>query len=374
MRDRLPDAPVSVGFVELAEPSITEALAEAMGEHGPRAVVVPLMLGTGGHVRSDIPGFIDAARSAVPGAHVDYAAHLGPHPRLLDAVEARLHAALGGWAEPETTVVFVGRGALVPEANADHVHLARLLLERGEWADVEPAFIQVTRPSLPTALDRAYAAGARRIVVMGHWLFPGMLSTWTWKQADGWAAAHADAEVRVADVIGPCAELADVVVERYLEVLPEAPPHGSPTYLAGLWLRNRDVLVLGGGRVAERRVPRLLEAGARLRLVSPTLTPALRALAEEGRFEWIPRAFLDSDLGDAWYVLAATNDPTANRAASDIAESHHRFCVRADDARAGTAWTPATADAHGLTVAVIGNRDPRLSRAVRDAVVGLLGS
>ncbi|MFD0867447.1 bifunctional precorrin-2 dehydrogenase/sirohydrochlorin ferrochelatase, partial [Tessaracoccus lubricantis] len=111
-----------------------------------------------------------------------------------------------------------------------------------------------------------------------------------------------------------------------------------------------------------------------LRLVSPTLTPALRALAEEGRFEWIPRAFLDSDLGDAWYVLAATNDPTANRAASDIAESHHRFCVRADDARAGTAWTPATADAHGLTVAVIGNRDPRLSRAVRDAVVGLLGS
>ncbi|MBB1484111.1 hypothetical protein H5392_09600 [Tessaracoccus sp. MC1865] len=372
VRERVPGVPVNVGFVELTEPSITAALTQALEQHGPRAVVVPLMLGTGGHVRSDIPEFIAEARSAVPGAHVDYAAHLGPHPRLMEAVEGRLHAARGDWAPAETSVVFVGRGALVPDANADHVRLARMLLERGEWADVEPAFIQVTRPSLPTALDRSYAAGARRIVVMGHWLFPGMLSTWTQRQTDEWAAAHPDAEVRVADVIGACAELADVVVERYLEMLPEAPPHGSPTYLAGLLLRNRDVLVLGGGKVAERRVPRLLEAGARLRVVAPHLTPALRMLAEEGRFEWIRRAFLDSDLGDAWYILAATDDPTANRAASQMAEAHHRFCVRADDARAGTAWTPATADAHGLTVAVIGNRDPRLSRAVRDAVVAVV--
>lgn len=372
VRDKVPGVPVSVGFVELAQPSITAALTQAMEEHGHRAVVVPLMLGTGGHVRSDIPEFIAEARVAVPGAHVDYTAHLGPHPRLVEAVEARLNAARAEWEPAGTTVVFVGRGALVPDANADHVRLARMLLERGEWADVEPAFIQVTRPSLPTALERTYAAGARRIVVMGHWLFPGMLSTWTQRQADEWAAAHPDAEVRVADVIGVCAELAEVVVERYLEMLPEAPPHGSPTYLAGLSLRNRDVLVLGGGKVAERRVPRLLEAGARLRLVAPHLTPALRALTEEGRFEWIRRTFRDSDLGDAWYVLAATDDPAANRAASEMAEAHHRFCVRADDARAGTAWTPATADAHGLTVAVIGNRDPRLSRAVRDALVAVV--
>ncbi|MDO5677845.1 MAG: CbiX/SirB N-terminal domain-containing protein [Propionibacteriaceae bacterium] len=369
VQERLPEVPVSVGFVELSHPPIPEALTQALLAHGDRAVVVPLMLGTGGHVRADIPEFIDEARAAVPGAHVDYAAHLGPHPRLLEAVEARLHAARGEWTEAETTVVFIGRGALVPDANADHVRLGRMLFERGEWADVETGFIQVTRPSLPEALDKAYAQGARRIVVMGHWLFPGRLRTWTFEQAEQWAANHPDAEVRVAEVIGACDELADVVVERYLEMLPEAPPMGSPTYLAGLLLRGRDVLVIGGGKVSERRVPRLLEAGARVRLVSPELTPSLRALAEEGRFEWVPRAFLDSDLGDAWYVLAATNDPAANRSASEIAELHQRFCVRADDAASGSAWTPATADAHGLTVAVIGNRDPRLSRAVRDAVI-----
>ena len=313
--------------------------------------------------------FIDEARAAVPGAHVDYAAHLGPHPRLIEAVEARLRTAAGDWAEAETAVVFIGRGALVPEANADHVRLGRMVFERGEWASVETGFIQVTRPSLPDTLDKAYAQGARRIVVMGHWLFPGRLRKWTVAQSQEWAAAHPEAEVRVAEVIGACPELADVVVERYREMLPEAPPMGSPTYLAGLLLRNREVLVIGGGRVAERRVPRLLEAGARVRLVSPELTPSLRALAEEGRFDWVPRAFLDSDLGEAWYVLAATNDPTVNRAAAELAERHLRFCVRADDAERGTAWTPATADAHGLTVAVIGNRDPRLSRAVRDAVM-----
>lgn len=372
--ERLPDVPVSVGFVELSQPPIPEALIAALREHGDRAVVVPLMLGTGGHVRADIPEFIDEAIDAVPTAHVDYAAHLGPHPRLLDAVEACLTAARGDWAEAETTVVFIGRGALVPEANADHVRLGRMLFERGDWADVQTGFIQVKRPSLPEALDRAHAGGARRIVVMGHWLFPGRLRNWTIEQAALWATEHPDAEVRVADVIGACPELADVVVERYLEMLPEAPPHGSPTYLAGLLLRNRDVLVVGGGKVADRRVPRLIEAGARVRVVSPSLTEPLARLAEEGRIAWSERAFVDTDLGEAWFILAATDDPGVNKVVAQLAEARHRFCVRADDANSGTAWTPATADAHGLTVAVIGNRNPRLSRAVRDAVVSVVSA
>lgn len=374
VRRKLPDVPVSVGFVELSEPSIPQALISALRAHGERAVVVPLMLGTGGHVRSDIPGFIDEALAAVPGAHIDYAAHLGAHPRLIEAVEARLHAARADWVEEETSLAFIGRGALVPEANADHVRLGRMLFEGGRWAEVSTGFIQVTRPSLPETLDRLYAQGSRRIVVMGHWLFPGRLRNWALEQSHAWAAQHPDAEVRVADVIGACVELADVVVERYLEMLPEAPPMGSPTYLTGLLLRNRDVLVVGGGRVAERRVPRLVEAGARVRLVSPSATPALRELAEEGRIEWIERAFLDPDLGDAWYVLAASDDPVANATVSHLAEERHIFCVRADAAHAGTAWTPATAEAHGMSVAVIGNRNPRLSRAVRDAVVAVVAS
>lgn len=371
VRERLPETPVSVGFVELTQPSIPGALVDAMAEQ-PRAVVVPLMLGTGGHVRADIPEFIDEACERVPGAHIDYAAHLGPHPRLMEAVEQRLHAARGDWSEEETTVVFVGRGALVPEANADHVRLARMLHERGSWQSFETGFIQVTRPSLPETLDRAYATGARRIVVMGHWLFPGRLRTWTHERSEAWAMEHRDAEVRVAEVIDACPELADVVAERYLEMLPQAPTHGSPTYLSGLRLRDRDVLVIGGGKVATRRIPRLLEAGARVRVVSPSLTEELRALAGEGRFAFSERPFLDSDLGDAWYVLAATDQPSVNALAARLAEERHTFCVRADAADEGSAWTPAVDNAHGLTVAVIGNRDPRTSKRVKEAIAATL--
>lgn len=371
VRERLPETEVSVGFVELTEPSIPEALVTAMDDD-PRAVVVPLMLGTGGHVRSDIPEFIDEAVQQVPGAHVDYARHLGPDPRLIDAVEARLAAAAEGWDRSQTTVVFVGRGALVPAANADHVHLARMLFERGQWADVEPAFIQVTRPSVPEVLDRAYAHGARRIVVMGHWLFPGRLQEWTRRQTSQWAEAHLDAEVRVAEIIGACPELADVVVERYQEMLPHAPAQGSPAYLSGLLLRGRDTLVVGAGKIATRRLRKLLEAGARVRVVAPSVSDTVRQLAADGRLVLEERRFHDDDVAEAWYVLAATNDPEVNAAVARVAEEKHTFCVRADDAAAGSAWTPATDDVRGMTVAVIGNRDPRTSKAVKEAIVAAL--
>ena len=64
----------------------------------------------------------------------------------------------------------------------------------------------------------------------------------------------------------------------------------AEAYLLGLRLRGRQVLVVGGGAVAARRVPRLLAAGADVLLVSPSATPALEELASHGRIEWRRRA------------------------------------------------------------------------------------
>jgi len=58
-------------------------------------------------------------------------------------------------------------------------------------------------------------------------------------------------------------------------------------------LTNEPVLVVGGGSVALRRIPRLLEAGARITLISPVALPELESLAEEGRILWIPRGYLE---------------------------------------------------------------------------------
>jgi uroporphyrin-III C-methyltransferase/precorrin-2 dehydrogenase/sirohydrochlorin ferrochelatase len=142
----------------------------------------------------------------------------------------------------------------------------------------------------------------------------------------------------------------------------------STPYPLGLVLSGRRVLVVGGGAVATRRVPALLDAGADVVLVSPAVTPALRALADAGRLAWRARAFEASDLDGAWLVHAALDDRGAAAQVSVAAEDRRIFCVRADDRYAATAWTPAVTRHGPVTVAVLGGGDPKRSMAVRDRI------
>lgn len=145
-----------------------------------------------------------------------------------------------------------------------------------------------------------------------------------------------------------------------------------PPYPAGLRLHGRRVVVVGGGHVAQRRVPGLLAAGAKVVLVSPEVRPSLEGLATAGEILWQRRRWEPADLDGAWYVVVATDDLLTNAAITAEAERQRIFCVRSDDAIAATAWTPAVARHDGLTVAVLAERDPRRSVAVRDAVVEAL--
>ncbi|MFC8967934.1 uroporphyrinogen-III C-methyltransferase [Streptomyces sp. NPDC057094] len=146
-----------------------------------------------------------------------------------------------------------------------------------------------------------------------------------------------------------------------------------PAYPVGLRLTGRRVVVLGGGQVAQRRLPALIAAGADVHLVSPGATPSVEAMADAGEIAWTRRPYEEGDLVDAWYALIATTDEDANTAASAEAERHRVWCVRADDADRATAWTPATGHSEGVTVAVLTTnargRDPRHTAAIRDAVV-----
>jgi uroporphyrin-III C-methyltransferase/precorrin-2 dehydrogenase/sirohydrochlorin ferrochelatase len=145
-----------------------------------------------------------------------------------------------------------------------------------------------------------------------------------------------------------------------------------PPYPSGLLLGGRRVLVVGGGHVAQRRIPRLLASGADVVVVSPVTTPAVEGLAGSGEITWHERGFEPADVEEAWYVIAATDDPVTNEAVSRECESRRIFCVRADDATQATAWTPAVGRHAGVTVAVLGNREPRRSAGVRDAIVAAL--
>ncbi|MGC4773059.1 uroporphyrinogen-III C-methyltransferase [Micromonospora sp. DT44] len=143
-------------------------------------------------------------------------------------------------------------------------------------------------------------------------------------------------------------------------------------YPLGLRLDGRRVVVVGGGAVATRRVPALLDAGADVLLVAPELTPALQARVDAGRLRWVPRRFVPEDLDGAWLVQVAIDDPIAAAAVSAVADERRIFCVRADDRTAATAWTPAVTRQGPVTVAVLGGGDPRRAMSVRDAIRDLL--
>ena len=104
-------------------------------------------------------------------------------------------------------------------------------------------------------------------------------------------------------------------------------------------------------------------------VVSPEVTGSLEGLADAGEITWERRGFREGDLEDAWYVIAATDVTDVNAAVSREAEQRRIFCVRSDDALQATAWTPAVGRHGGMTVAVVGNREPRRSAALRDQIV-----
>ena len=140
-------------------------------------------------------------------------------------------------------------------------------------------------------------------------------------------------------------------------------------YLAGLDLTGRRVAVVGGGSVAQRRLPRLVAAGARVELVSPDVTPAVQAMADAGEIVWHRRPYRLGDLDGAWYAVACTSQPEVNAAVVEEAEQNRVFCVRADAGTKGTAVTPAVGEHDGLLVGVLSGGHPRRSAAVRDGVL-----
>ncbi|MGB0955810.1 MAG: precorrin-2 dehydrogenase/sirohydrochlorin ferrochelatase family protein, partial [Panacagrimonas sp.] len=81
-----------------------------------------------------------------------------------------------------------------------------------------------------------------------------------------------------------------------------------------LKIRDRSVLVVGGGEVAARKIRLLRRAGARVRVIAQSLNAELQALADAGDLSWDDKAFSASQLDECMLVVAATDDGDLNRA------------------------------------------------------------
>lgn len=205
------------GFIELSPPPLKEAVSGLVDAGHRDLTAVPLILLAAGHAKGDIPAALARERDRHPGVRTKYARPLGPHPVILDLLRERLETHLQD--EKPDAVLLVGRGTTDPDANADLYRAARLLWETRRdlgIRQVEAAFVSLAEPSVSQGLDRLRALGARRVLVLPFFLFPGVLPTRIHTQVAEWLA-DSDIPATVADVIGDCDELADLVIERYLE-------------------------------------------------------------------------------------------------------------------------------------------------------------
>lgn len=143
-------------------------------------------------------------------------------------------------------------------------------------------------------------------------------------------------------------------------------------YPAALRLLGRPVLVVGGGPVAARRAKGLLDAGARVTVVAPVASDALRELADSGLLTWEPRTYLSSDVDGVWFVQTATGVAAVDARVAADAEAQRIWCVNASDHESSAAWTPAVAVVDDVKIAINAGGDPRRAMALRDAVATAL--
>jgi precorrin-2 dehydrogenase / sirohydrochlorin ferrochelatase len=138
-------------------------------------------------------------------------------------------------------------------------------------------------------------------------------------------------------------------------------------YPVNLKIADRPCLVIGGGRVAERKIMGLLACGARVTVVSPELTPGLAALHREERIAWHNRPYRQGDLAGAFLVIAATDDKPTQDAIQQEADRDNILLNIADVPRRCNFILPSILSRGDLTIAVsTGGKSPALAKQVRE--------
>ena len=138
-------------------------------------------------------------------------------------------------------------------------------------------------------------------------------------------------------------------------------------YAAMLQLRGKRCVIAGGGKIAERKLRGLLEAGAdRITVIAPAASDYINRLAEKGIIELICREYREEDARAATLIFAATNNKAANRFIADDGERFGALVQLTDDGRSGDFITPSVVRRGHLLLAVTASGEsPALSAIIK---------
>ena len=141
-----------------------------------------------------------------------------------------------------------------------------------------------------------------------------------------------------------------------------------------LLVRGRRVVVVGGGRIAARKIAPLLDLGAAVEVVAPEVGDEVRAWADAGRVVLHQRAFAPDDLRDAWLAFTATDDPEVNAAVHAAGEAGRVWVNSADDPANCSFTLMSVIRRADLVVSVgTGGRSPALAAHLRRQLEAELG-
>ncbi len=145
-------------------------------------------------------------------------------------------------------------------------------------------------------------------------------------------------------------------------------------YPIQLQLQGRRGLIVGGGKVAERKALGLRASGASVVVVAPEAMPALQALAAKGEIEWRREVYGTGHLDGVFLVMACTDNREVNAAVTREAQERNLLVLCADDPEAGNFVSPAKITRGDLMLTVsTGGGSPTLAAVLREGLEAEFG-
>lgn len=139
-------------------------------------------------------------------------------------------------------------------------------------------------------------------------------------------------------------------------------------------LKARLCVVIGGGKVAERKVLSLIKAGAKVKIISPEVTTTLKKIIKDYNLHWEERPYQEGDLNEAFLVISATNSPEVQKKVFQEAEERRIPCNVVDKPELCSFIVPSIVQRGDLTIAIsTGGASPAVARRIRERLESIFG-
>ncbi|UOQ85380.1 sirohydrochlorin chelatase [Gracilibacillus salinarum] len=201
-------------FLELQDPTLAQAVDNAVEQGATELYIMPILLLTAGHAKKDIPAMIEREQARYPELSVHYGRAIEVEPKMIDILVDRIYACTD---DPATyDILLVGRGSSDQQAVGDTETLAEMLRHRFPANRIEKCFLAASEPKFEPFLADKVQQG-KSVLVLPYILFTGLLDRGI-KDYVKTFELETGQEILLTDYLGHHSIIVDILTERVLEV------------------------------------------------------------------------------------------------------------------------------------------------------------